>query len=129
MAEDGQPDRTIYGLALLYLALSQSTDGSLEQTEVDAMTARIKHWKPDATDVEVGTVLSRAMEVYRTTANLEQRRRAIACATIVKRDLDPSQWPRVVTDLRAISEADGIVSDGEDEVVRAVLSVFGYEQE
>ena len=48
-----ESERTIYALALLYIACSHSTDGVLNQTEVDAVSERLARWRPDASAAEV----------------------------------------------------------------------------
>lgn len=118
-------DRALYALALLYLVCSHATDGNLSQAEVDAVTQRIAGWLPDAPPADVHRVLARALEVYKSIDDeADRRRQARACATIVKRDLGADLLPRVVGDLRAIVEADGLVSEGEDELMDEVIQTF-----
>jgi uncharacterized tellurite resistance protein B-like protein len=121
-----QSERILYALALLYLVCSHATDGKLGQSEVDAVTERIARWMPDAAPKDVHRVLAKALELYQSIGDeADRRRQAHACATIVKRDIDPEHLPEVVADLHAIVEADGLVSEGEDELMAAVLETFG----
>jgi hypothetical protein len=119
-------ERSLYALSLLYLACSQSTDGELAQTEVDAVTERIQAWSPGTSPAAIGKILSKALEVYHSTlGNADRLSRISACAGLVRRDLAASLLPKVMRDLRAIIEADGLVSEGEDEFMEAVQRAFG----
>lgn len=119
-------ERSLYALALLYLACSQSTDGELAQTEVDAVTERIQTWSPDTPPAAVGKILAKALEVYNSTLGEADRlQRITACAGLVRRDVGEHALPKVMGDLRAIIEADGLVSEGEDEFMFAVEKAFG----
>jgi hypothetical protein len=123
---DAVSERSLYALALLYLACSQSTDGELAQTEVDAVTERIQEWSPTTPPAQVGKILSKALEVYNSTLSEADRlARIIACAGLVRRDVGEDLLPKVMADLRAIIEADGLVSEGEDEFMFAVEKAFG----
>jgi hypothetical protein len=44
---------------------------------------------------------------------------------LVRRDVGEDLLPKVMADLRAIIEADGLVSEGEDEFMFAVEKAFG----
>lgn len=119
-------ERSLYALALLYLVCSQSTDGELAQTEIDAVTSRIQKWQPDASAQFIGSVLTRALEVYHSMlGEADRARRVNACATLVRRELGDTQLLRVMADLRVIVEADGLVSEGEDEFLEVVERAFG----
>jgi len=119
-------ERSLYALALLYLACSQSTDGELAQTEVDAVTERIQGWSPQTAPAAVGKILAKALEVYQSTLGEAGRlQRITACAGLVRRDVGEELLPKVMADLRAIVEADGLVSEGEDEFMFAVEKAFG----
>jgi hypothetical protein len=122
------PDRTLYALAVLYLACSHATDGELAQTEVDAVGARLKAWAPEKSAREIGDRLARALEVYRSElARVGQAQQARASATVVRREVPEARWPEIIADMRAIAEADGIVTEGEDEVLQGALDVFAAE--
>lgn len=123
---DAVSERSLYALALLYLACSQSTDGQLAQTEVDAVTERIQSWSPQTSPAAVGKILAKALEVYNSTLGQAERlERILACAGLVRRDVGEQLLPKVMRDLRAIIEADGLVSEGEDEFMFAVEKAFG----
>lgn len=123
---DSVSERSLYALALLYLACSQSTDGVLAQTEVDAVTERIQRWSPQTPPALIGKILSKALEVYNSTlGDADRLERISACAGLVRRDVGEGLLPKVMRDLRAIVEADGLVSEGEDEFMFAVEKAFG----
>jgi hypothetical protein len=123
---DALSDRSLYALALLYLACSQATDGDLGQAEVDAAGDRIRAWRPDVSAPVIGSILAKALEVYRSTlGNADRTGRIAACAAVVRRDVGADRLPRVMADLRAIVEADGLVSEGEDEFLAVVERAFG----
>lgn len=123
---DELADRSLYALALLYLVCSHATDGELNQTEVDAVTKGMREWRPDASPQFLGSVLAKALELHRSLmSEADQARRVNVCAQLVVRDLEPGQLPKVIGDLRAIVEADGLVSEGEDQFLEIVEQAFG----
>jgi hypothetical protein len=122
-------EKSLYALALLYLACSKSTDGELNQTEVDVVTQRIQRWQPDSSAQFVGSVLSKALDVYGTMlGEADRMRRISACASLVRQELGDMQLTKVMLDLRKIVEADGLVSEGEDEFLDVVERAFGLDE-
>lgn len=120
-------ERGLYALALLSIACGHQAvgDESLAQTEIDEATQLVQRWKPQATPAEVGRVLAKAMEIYRSIGTeADAGRRARACAELVRREFPPPALALILGDLREIIAADGLMSPAEGDFVDAVRDVF-----
>ena len=120
-------DRALYALALLCIACGHQAvgDETLDQTEVDKATELIHRYRPEAKGPELGSILARAMEIYRSIGeDADANRRAKACAQLVKRDFPPEALELILEDLSDIIAADGLMSPAESDFIDAVRGVF-----
>ncbi len=117
----------MYALALLCIACGHQAvgDETLAQTEVDMATELIHRYQPDASPAEVGRILAKAMEIYRSIdAEADATRRAKACAQLVKREFPRQALEPILEDLSDIIAADGLMSPAESDFIDAVRHVF-----
>lgn len=120
-------DRALYTLALLSIACSHQSvgDETISQAEIDEASELVRRYRSSATAAEIGAVLAKSMEIYKSIGSeADTARRANACAQLVKREFPAEMLQGILTDLRSIVAADGIVSETEGEFLDTVRRAF-----
>ena len=106
-------------LAVLYRALAFGADGDLDPAEVDAMRAALVAWAPGGDPAGVDHALREAALVEPGLVGLS------GVLERVGRRLGGPGRSRVLADLRAVADADGRVTRGEDDLIGLVERVLG----
>lgn len=120
--QDGGPgDWTpLHDLALLYIALAHGSDDDLATEEVAVITRKLNEWLPDAKEVDVFNLVQEAMSAYTQDA---QPRAFADAVEAVRRYVPEHQRPALLSDLRHVAGADGVVLEREqfmiDQMARA----------
>lgn len=120
-------ERALYALALLCIACGHQAvgDETLAQTEVDKASELIHRYRPEATAPDIGRILAKAMEIYRSIGDdADAARRAKACAQLVRREFPEETLEPILEDLSDIIAADGLMSPAESDFIDAVRHVF-----
>lgn len=104
----------LHDLALLYLTLAHSTDGDLTSEESDAIQQKLTEWIPDAAESDVLRIVQGAMSVYAQRPDAKMMAESVAA---VQRLIPDHQRQAVLSDLEAVAQADGNVSDRERSVI------------
>lgn len=108
-------------MALIFLALAFSTDESLSDGEVDAISASLKSWKPAATDHDVHEIVLEAASVFfeaDAEADIVQSIRSLGEA------LNLEQRRQLLEDAMRLAEADGLLLNSEQNVLSILASVW-----
>lgn len=111
----------VHDLALIYLTLAYETDKDLDEDEVDAITAKISEWIPDAGEEDVLEVVHEVMETY--VQGAKQRIFSEAVRSVGEAVPD-HQHEALLTDLRYVAEADGTILDSERRMIRQLAQMW-----
>lgn len=110
----------LHDVGLLYVALAQSGDRHLSDTEVETMLECLAEWQPDLDGDSVEAILRQA--VGRFTADPDAAR---ASAERVHASLPTLYRLALVSDLYLIAEVDGDVSEPEHRVIESLTRLWG----
>jgi uncharacterized tellurite resistance protein B-like protein len=108
MAADSQ---VLESLAFLYLTFGHSTDGNLAPEEMRALASKLQEWAPSSELGQIGELLKGAVMAYKSSSDKLGRARALTVE--LRGQLDAAQLGKVMSDLEAIAQADGYVTDEE----------------
>ena len=114
--------RLLRDLALLYLAVAQSSDDALSSAELDAVTDTLHHPFDDLDRAEVQNLVMEAM-----TEHLEAPARNAAARQVVSdlgEGLTGPQQRAVLDDLGRIARADGVLLDSERDLLAAIAEAW-----
>ncbi len=115
-----------HALAFLYLTVGQATDGTLTAEEMRTLADRLRKRAPELSLEELGTVLRQTVDAYKKISTREQKlEQAQAHATSLRDVVDEKMRSAIVSDLRAIAEADGDVSGPELEFIDQIAVTMG----
>lgn len=104
----------VEALAFLYLTFGQATDGTLTPDEMRTLAGKLQTRAPDLTLEDLGQVLRRTVDAYKTLGTREEKiERAQAHATVLRDTCDETMRQAIVADLHDIAGADGEVSPDE----------------
>ena len=120
------PDETLSALAFLYLTFGQTTDGKLTGDEMRELAKKLQDWAPEATLETIGEVLKSTVGEFKTlTTKADRLKRAGEYSTQLKGVLAADQAQRIIDDLRAIANADGMISPDELEFISQTARSLG----
>lgn len=114
--------RLLRDLALLYLAVAQSSDDALSSAELETVTDTLHHHFDDLDRAEVQNLVMEAM-----TEHLEAPARNAAARQMVSdlgEGLTGPQQRAVLDDLGRIARADGVLLDSERELLAAIAEAW-----
>lgn len=103
MEAHGKKRSILRDLALIYIALAHSTDQDLSETEVDAISTRLRAWQTQVTEETVLSAIKDALEDYTQESAHPEVERAVRR---VRDELDDEQRKTIVDDLTEIAMAD-----------------------
>lgn len=111
-----------HDLALLYLALAYGTDAELTDDELEAITSHLQPWRPDFALPDVQEVVIEAMAVFLEQDGAAEVARSIKSLTEV---LSQEERERVMEDIVAIAEADGVLLSTERSLINTLARSWG----
>lgn len=111
-------------LTLIYLTLAYETDQELGEDEMEAITARIGEWIPDADERDVDDIVHEAMTTY---VQETEHRIYVEAVEAVGRAVPERQQQALLADLRYVAEVDGDICDTERRVIRDLARAWGLE--
>ncbi len=115
--------KLLESLAFLYLTFGHSTDGSLPAEEMRALADKLRARAPDIELSALGEILKGAVSTYTQTPDKLATAKGMTAglaAVLSKDDLRT-----ILDDLEAIANADGDISDAEQEFITDTARVFG----
>ena len=110
--------RLLPDLARLYLAMAQSSDGDFSYAEREAVVDNLHRHYPDTDRAEIQNVVLEVLTAYADDLSLYAT--TLAALRVLREVLSPAQQTAVLQDLVRIARADGVVLDGERELLTAV---------
>jgi len=118
---DETPWTLLHDVAFLYIVVSHSADGELNDAEIETMKERLAEWQPDATADEVKKVLGEALQYYAQ----EFDEQALA-ETVHSLDegVDIVKKLAVLNDMVHIAEADGALMTEEVEIINTLSEAW-----
>jgi len=115
--------KLLESLAFLYLTFGHSTDGSLPAEEMRALADKLRARSPDIELPVLGELLKGAVSKY--TQTTDRLATAKGMTSDLAAVLDKSELRTILDDLEAIANADGEISDAEQEFITDTARVFG----
>lgn len=116
----------VEALAFLYLTFGQATDGTLTSEEMRTLAGKLQKRAPDLSLEDLGQVLRRTVDVYKTLGSREEKiDRAQAHAAVLRDTCDETMRQTIVADLVDIAGADGEVSEEELSFIDRTAQTLG----
>ncbi len=114
--------KLLESLAFLYLTFGHSTDGSLPAEEMRALADKLRARSPDIELPALGEILKGAVSKYTQTADKLATAKGMTAglAAVLEKD----ELRTILDDLEAIANADGDISDAEQEFITDTARVF-----
>jgi len=110
-----------HDMALIFLALAFSTDESLSDGEVDAISSSLKAWKPNATDHDVHEIVLEAASVFFESDPDEE---IVQSVRSLGEAFNLEQRRQLLEDAMRLAEADGVLLNSEQNVLSILASVW-----
>lgn len=117
----GESWTPIHDLALIYLTLAYETDEDLAADEMEAITAKISEWIPDAEEPDVQEVVREVMATYVQGAKQRLFSEAVEA---VGEAVPDHQHEALLADLRYVAAADGKILDSERRMIRQLARAW-----
>lgn len=116
------PERPLSQLALLYVTMAQSDDDELSPAELDAVidTLHSRHFSLDRSDIQ--QVALDILEMHLDHKDLEYAVQEVIGA--LKEQLSSRQKQAVLSDLVHVAQSDGVVLDGEWELLHTLTAAW-----
>ena len=111
----------MHDIALIYIIMGHSTDGDLQDAEIQAMLSRLGEWEPDLDEEQLRSILRTALQYYSQGPDRDDIQDSIAS---IKDALPRSQRLIILDDLVTIARSDGSVTDAEREIVESLSSAW-----
>jgi uncharacterized tellurite resistance protein B-like protein len=110
-----------HDLALVGIMLAYGTDGTLDDRELDALTAMLRRWHGEADEQQVREVVMEAAAVFFEDQGRREVRRAVADLHETFSDEERQQALR---DMMRVAEADGILLEGEQGLISLLADAW-----
>jgi len=125
---DAASPELLHSLAFVFLACSKLPDGDVDIAEQGAIVSRLLTWLTVG-DEEVATeALKKTVASFQTLPSTDEiLRQLVGHAEFLGQHLTPEQCQKVITDLIAIVEADGVVLASESDFVLATARSLGVD--
>jgi uncharacterized tellurite resistance protein B-like protein len=118
-----------HALAFLYIAAGQATDGTLTSDEMRTLAGKLQQRAPELSLDELGTVLRQTVADYKSIGSVDQKLdRAHVYAQTLRDSVDEPMREAIISDLQAIAEADGDVSDEEVAFIDTMAATLGVDR-
>jgi uncharacterized tellurite resistance protein B-like protein len=115
--------KVLESLAFLYLTFGHSTDGNLAAEEMRALAEKLRARSPDTDLAQLGEILKAAVSKYKGTA--DKLATAKGMVDGLAAGLDTDALRTILADLEVIANADGEISDAEQEFITDTAKAFG----
>lgn len=120
----------VHALAFLYLTMGQATDDGITPEEMRTLAERLHGRTPDLSREQLGQVLRQTVQTYKESGTrAEKLARALQYTALLRQAIDGELRRAIVADLRAVAQADGIVSADEVEFISAAARTLGVEED
>ena len=125
---DAASPELLHSLAFVFLACSKLPDGDVDVAEQGAIVSRLLTWLSVGDEDAATEALKKAVSAYQTIPSTDEvLRQLVGHAEFLGQHLTPEQCQKVVTDLIAIVEADGVVLVSESDFVLATARSLGVD--
>ena len=119
----------VHALAFLYLTMGQAPDDNITPEEMRTLADRLHRRAPDLSREQLGQVLRQTVQTYKeAVTRAEKLERALQYTSLLRQAIGLEVRRVIVADLRAVAEADGVVSAEELGFISAAARMLGVEQ-
>jgi serine/threonine protein kinase len=118
----------VHALAFLYLTMGQAPDDNITPEEMRTLADKLHRRAPDLSREQLGQVLRQTVQTYKAAhTRAEKLERALQYTSLLRNAIDVGMRRAIVVDLRAVAEADGVVSAEELGFISAAARTLGLE--
>lgn len=114
-----------HDLALLYIALAYGTDHQLSDKELSLITSTLDEWDTLSLGTDVKNVVMEAAAIFLETDAREEVQRSI---DHLGEELSTDQRRRALNDVIRIAEADGVLLEREQGLIRTVADAWSLKR-
>ena len=116
----------VHDLALIYVTLAHGTDDRLSRDEVEAILEKLGEWMPGAGPPALRLVLADVLKIYEEAP---EGRRFADAVEAVRTQVPSYQRPAILSDLRYVARADGVMLVEERVLIERLAEAWGIEAE
>lgn len=124
--DDGSDWSSLHELALIYLALTHSSEAEVRPPDMDTVQTMLKTWYPGASPARIEAALQEALLAY--VSDTGELMLSVAVASL-RQTMPRDQRIAVLSDLTDIALADGFIVPDEASFIEKLAQEWGIEQD